>query len=445
MTASPARLPGDLKPADGRFGCGPSKVRPEALAELAERADGDGHLAPPGAGQGPGRRRREGLGELFGCRTATRSRSATAARTAFWDAAAACLVRERALHLAYGEFSSKFAKVTAGAPVPRRPDRRRGRAGRRARSPLADPGADVIAWAHNETSTGVMVGVERPAGAGEALVLIDATSAPAACRSTGQADAYYFAPQKALRRRRRLWLALLSPAAIDADRAARRRRRTLAAGVPLAARSRSRTRARTRPTTRRPWRRCSCSPTRSSGCWAAAGSTWCVQRSRTSAAHLYGWAERREFATPVRRRPGKRSPVVGTIDFSDEVDAAALAGDPARERDRRRRALPQARPQPAAGRDVPGGRARRRRGADGLRRLGASRTPPRCGDERFGRADADGSGPPGAGQGEDRRRRASTCCATSSTSSSASRCPSEELDAADRRVRRDPDPLGARS
>ncbi|HTX11089.1 MAG TPA: aminotransferase class V-fold PLP-dependent enzyme, partial [Solirubrobacteraceae bacterium] len=211
-------IPGDLKPADGRFGCGPSKVRPQAIANLA----GDG-----AAVMGTSHRQkpvkslvgeiRAGLRELFGLPNGYEVTLGNGGATAFWDAAAFGLVRERALHLTYGEFSSKFASVTAGAPFLADPVVVSADPG-----DAPDPGGlaapdgpvDVVTWAHNETSTGVMVPVQRPAATGDALVLIDATSGAGGLPvDVSQADAYYFAPQKSFAADGGLWVALLSPAA----------------------------------------------------------------------------------------------------------------------------------------------------------------------------------------------------------------------------------------
>ena len=170
------RIPDALKPADGRFGCGPSKVRPEALEKLATQNEliGTSHRQPPVKDLVA--RIRTGLGELFDMPDGYEVALGNGGTTAFWDAAAAWLVRERPLHLTYGEFSSKFVKATAGAPFLSDPIVVEAEAGD-APAPVADPEADVIAWAHNETSTGVMVPVERPESSGDSLVLIDATSA----------------------------------------------------------------------------------------------------------------------------------------------------------------------------------------------------------------------------------------------------------------------------
>src|ERR1700733_11620801 len=212
QTDTALQIPDDLKPADGRFGSGPSRVRREQLAHLA----GEG-AAVMGTShrQAPVKRLvgrvRAGLRELFLVPDGYEVLLGNGGTTAFWDAAACCLVRERALHLTYGEFSSKFAACTRGAPFLADPIVVAADAGD-APSPRSDPDADVIAWAHNETSTGVMVPVARPAGAGDALVLIDATSGAGGLPvDVAEADVYYFAPQKGFASDGGLWLALLSP------------------------------------------------------------------------------------------------------------------------------------------------------------------------------------------------------------------------------------------
>ena len=192
---APVQIPAELLPADGRFGCGPSKVRRDALEQLALRHDlmGTSHR------QAPVRdlvgRVREGLTELFSLPDGYEVVLGNGGSTAFWDVAASSLIRKRSLHLAFGEFSQKFATAVAGAPFLDDPIVVSSEPGT-APEPRADPDADVIAWAHNETSTGVMVDVQRPADAGDALVLIDATSGAGGLPvDASQADAYYFAPQ----------------------------------------------------------------------------------------------------------------------------------------------------------------------------------------------------------------------------------------------------------
>src|SRR4051794_14524925 len=215
MDATATRIPTELKPVDGRFGSGPSRVRREALARIAEAGDvmGTSHRQRPV--KDLVRRAREGLAELYDLPDGYEVVLGNGGTTAFWDAAAAWLVRDRALHLSFGEFSGKFAKVTAEAPFLADPivvDAEPGGAP----EARADPSADVIAWAHNETSTGVMVPVRRPADVGDALVLIDGTSAVGGLPlDARELDAYYFAPQKGLGSDGGIWLAFLGPAAVE--------------------------------------------------------------------------------------------------------------------------------------------------------------------------------------------------------------------------------------
>jgi len=323
-TTDTVQIPAELKPADGRFGCGPSKVRPEALAALAERSDliGTSHR------QAPVRdlvgRVRGGLAELFSLPEGYEVALGNGGTTAFWDAAAAWLVRERPLHLTYGEFSQKFAKATAAAPFLADPIVVEAEPGD-APAPTADPAADALAWAHNETSTGVMVPVERPTGSGDALVLIDATSGAAGLPvDVADADAYYFAPQKGFAADGGLWLALLSPAAIarieELDGAAGRWQPGFLSLQTALENSRKEQTYNT--------------PALATLLLLAdqvewmlgnGGLEWCVRRTSDSSGRLYGWAEASEVASPFVADPGKRSLVVGTIDFADSVDAAALA------------------------------------------------------------------------------------------------------------------------
>jgi phosphoserine aminotransferase len=323
-TTTSVEIPPQLRPADGRFGCGPSKVRPEALAALAGRADliGTSHR------QAPVRdlvgRIRDGLGELLGLPDGYEVALGNGGTTAFWDAAATCLVRERALHLAYGEFSQKFATVTAGAPFLDDPIVIEADPGD-APEPAADPAADAIAWAHNETSTGVMVDVRRPDGAGDALVLVDATSGAGGLPlDASQADAYYFAPQKALGADGGLWLAALSPAAVERiEQLEGAPGRWQPAFLSLRTALESSRKNQTYNT-----------PALATLLLLAdqvewmldgGGLEWCVARTRASSGHLYGWAEAADFATPFVADSAKRSLVVGTIDFADSVNAAAVA------------------------------------------------------------------------------------------------------------------------
>ena len=322
--ASAARIPDRINPADGRFGSGPSKVRPEALAKLAEATSviGTSHRQKPVkelVGQV-----RAGIAELFGVPEGYEVVLGNGGTTAFWDAAAACLISERALHLSYGEFSSKFAKVTESAPFLADPIVIEADPGD-APAPTADPGADVIAWAHNETSTGVAVPVVRPGAAGDALVLIDGTSGAAGLPlDPSQADAYYFAPQKGFGSDGGLWLALLSPAAIERiERLDGAAGRWQPAFLSLATALENSRKDQTYNTPalatlllladQLEWM------------LGSGGLDWCVERCASSAGHLYGWAESSDFAAPFVSDPAKRSPVVGTIDFDEAVDAATIA------------------------------------------------------------------------------------------------------------------------
>ena len=208
-------IPAEYKPADGRFGCGPSKVRPEQLAAVASAADvmGTSHRQQPVKSLVG--RVRAGLRSLFDLPDGYEVVLGNGGTTAFWDAAALGLVRQRSLHLSYGEFSSKFASVTKGAPFLADPVVVTADPGD-APTPVADPSCDLIGWAHNETSTGVMVPVTRPSGSDGALVAIDATSGAGGLPvDVRDADVYYFAPQKCFASDGGLWVALMSPAALE--------------------------------------------------------------------------------------------------------------------------------------------------------------------------------------------------------------------------------------
>jgi len=325
MTQTLLKIPDELKPVDGRFGSGPSRVRP---AQLANLAGAGAALMGTSHRQKPIRQLvadiRAGLGELFALPDGYEVALGNGGTTAFWDAAACCLVRARALHLSYGEFSSKFARCTAGAPFLGEPIVVEAEPGD-APEPTSDPSADVVAWAHNETSTGVMLPVVRPTG--DALVLIDATSAAGGLPvDVSEADAYYFAPQKGFASDGGLWLALLSPAAIERIEAIDSERpgaRWIPDFLSLATALENSRKDQTYNT-----------PAIATLLLLADQLRWMldngglegmVQRTGASADVLYGWAEAHASATPFVRQPAKRSLVVGTIDFSDDVDAAAVA------------------------------------------------------------------------------------------------------------------------
>ena len=327
MTQTLLQIPDELKPADGRFGSGPSRLRAGALERLASEGAavmGTSHR------QRPVRqlvaRVRSGLGELFSVPESYEVVLGNGGATAFWDAATCGLVRERAQHLVYGEFTSKFAACTSAAPFLAESLLVQADPGD-APAPTADPSADVIAWAHNETSTGVMVPVERPPGAHGALVLIDATSAAGGLPvDVRDADAYYFAPQKAFASDGGLWLALLSPAALERIEQIDRERpagRWIPSFLSLGTALENSRQDQTYNT-----------PAIATLFLLADQVEWMLEqggleqmvaRTRESSSHLYGWASAHQLAEPFVSDPAKRSLVVGTIDFTDRVDAAVLA------------------------------------------------------------------------------------------------------------------------
>ena len=325
-TAAQLTIPPDLKPSDGRFGCGPSKVRPEQVRHLLEHATdilGTSHRQRPvKAVVG---RVREGLRELFALPEGYEVALGNGGTTAFWDAAALGLVRERALHLTYGEFSSKFATVTKGAPFLEDPVVVTADPGDAPAVPSVPEGVDAIGWAHNETSTGVMLGVERPDGASsDALVLIDATSGAGGLPvDVAQADAYYFAPQKSFAADGGLWLALLSPAAQERIAELGTSGRWIPEFLSLTTALENSRKDQTYNT-----------PAVATLLLLAdqvewmlghGGLDWCVRRTTESSSALYGWAEASPYATPFVADAARRSLVVGTVDFDDGVDAAAVA------------------------------------------------------------------------------------------------------------------------
>jgi phosphoserine aminotransferase len=327
MTQTVLQIPPDLRPSDGRFGSGPSRLRPEQLIRLADEGPavmGTSHRQKPVKSLVA--QIRAGLREFFDLPEGYEIALGNGGTTAFWDAATCCLVRERALHLSYGEFSSKFAACTLGAPFLADPIIVQTEPGD-APEPRADPEADVIAWAHNETSTGVMVPVHRPSDAGEALVLIDATSGAGGLPvEVTEADAYYFAPQKGFASDGGLWLAVLSPAAterierLEADRGSAR---WIPDFLSLSTALENSRKDQTYNT-----------PAIATLFLLADQLAWMldhggleamVARTTASSAHLYQWADRRPQTTPFVADEAKRSLVVGTINFDEDIDAAALA------------------------------------------------------------------------------------------------------------------------
>ncbi len=318
-------IPDQLKPADGRFGSGPSKVRPAALAALAESGTtllGTSHR------QAPVRnlvgRVRDGVAALLGLPEGYEVVLGNGGTTAFWDVATHGLVRERSQHLSFGEFSAKFATAAQQAPWLAEPVVITSEPGTRP-SPLAEAGVDAYAWAHNETSTGVMAPVRRVLGADDgALVLVDATSGAGGLPvDVSEADAYYFAPQKSFASDGGLWVAALSPAALERAEEIAASDRHIPAFLDLKTAIDN---SRLNQTYNTPavatlflfaeqldWLN------------GNGGLEFALGRTSDSSSRLYTWAEKSEHATPYVADPADRSLVVGTIDFADHVDASAIA------------------------------------------------------------------------------------------------------------------------
>ena len=318
-------IPAELLPQDGRFGCGPSKVRPaqvDHLASLGRTVLGTSHRQAPVrtlVGQV-----RDGLSELFSLPEGYEIILGNGGSTAFWDIAAFGLVRDRAQHLVFGEFSAKFGSVTQKAPFLGASTIIKGEPGTLS-TPEAEAGVDVYAWPHNETSTGVMAPVKRVKGADEgALVLIDATSGAGGLPvDIAESDVYYFGPQKCFAAEGGLWLAAFSPAALERvdEIAASGRWVPDFFSLPTAI-----TNSRLNQTYNTPavstlvllanqikWMN------------GEGGLDWAVKRTTDSSSRLYDWAEATSYTSLFVADPSARSLVVGTIDFTDEVDAAAVA------------------------------------------------------------------------------------------------------------------------
>ena len=317
-------IPADLLPADGRFGCGPSKVRPEQLQSLVDvgaSVFGTSHRQKPV--KDVVGRVRSGLRELFSLPEGYEVVLGNGGTTAFWDAAAFGLIRERSQHFTYGEFSSKFASVAKANPFIGDPVVVSADPGS-APEIVADGSVDLIGWAHNETSTGVAVPVTRPAGSENALIAIDATSGAGGLPVTvTDSDVYYFAPQKSFAADGGLWLALMSPKALERVAEIKDSGRWTPdfLSLPIAVDNSSKDQTYNTPALATllllvdqiEWIN------------GNGGLDWATARTKDSSSRLYQWAEASEFATPFVTDPALRSQVVGTIDFNDDVDAAAVA------------------------------------------------------------------------------------------------------------------------
>jgi phosphoserine aminotransferase len=315
------RLPAAMLPGDGRFGCGPSKVRPaqiDALVAGATTLIGTSHRKPPvkklvGS-------IRAGLRELFSLSDGWEIVLGNGGTTVFWDAATFGLIVQRSQHLSFGEFSSKFAEASRAAPHLGEPTVIESAPGDHPEA-VAEAGIDLYALTHNETSTGVAMHLHRPEGGDPgSLVAVDATSAAGGLRwAPSEVDVYYFAPQKCFAADGGLWIAACSPAAIERIERIAASDRWVPASIDLGI---ALDNSRSNQTYNTPavatlimldeqirWMN------------AGGGLEWCASRSDESAAIVYGWAERREFATPFVADPAKRSTVVATIDLDDSVRA----------------------------------------------------------------------------------------------------------------------------
>jgi phosphoserine aminotransferase len=323
VSQTPA-IPAELLPNDGRFGSGPSKVPTRLLTAFADRGFqvmGTSHRQPPVKSLVA--RIRAGLATLFDLPEGYQVVLGNGGSTAFWDAAAFGLIRDKAQHLTFGEFSAKFAAVTRGAPFLAEPTVLAAEAGS-ASTPEFEPGVDAYAWPHNETSTGVMVDVRRVPGADDALHLIDGTSAAAGIDvDIAETDVYYFAPQKGFAGEGGLWLAFFSPAAIERVAQLKASGRWIPPSLDLATAVDNSAKNQTynTPAIATLWLLAHEVETMVH----AGGLDQLTKRTADSSARLYSWAEASEFATPFVADPALRSQVVGTVDFDPEVDAARLA------------------------------------------------------------------------------------------------------------------------
>ncbi|MBX3284824.1 MAG: phosphoserine transaminase [Actinobacteria bacterium] len=317
-------IPADLLPADGRFGSGPSKVRPEAVAALAAE---EGYLGTSHR-QAPVKfmvsRLRNAVAELFALPDGYEVILGNGGTTVFWDAATFGLVERKSQHLSFGEFSSKFAECTRRAPFLDDPTVISSDPGT-APSAQAEAGVDLYALTHNETSTGVATEIKRPEGADAgALVAVDATSAAGGLRfDAGETDVYYFAPQKCLGSDGGLWIAAVSPAAMERIERLATGDRWIPASIDLKIAMENSLKDQTYNT-----------PALATIFLAVHQMEWINQngglgfssgRCARSAEIIYGWAERSDYATPYVTDPALRSNVVATIDIDDSVDATVIS------------------------------------------------------------------------------------------------------------------------
>ncbi|MEU2788886.1 phosphoserine transaminase [Streptomyces sp. NPDC007100] len=319
------QIPADFKPADGRFGAGPSKVRTEALDALAATGSsllGTSHRQAPVKNLVG--KVRDGVRTLFQLPEGYEVVLGNGGSTAFWDIATHGLIEHKSQHLTFGEFSSKFAKAAKLAPWLAEPTLVAAEPGSHP-DPKAEEGVDVYAFTHNETSTGVAAPIERVAGADAgSLVLVDATSGAGGLPvDIAQTDVYYFAPQKSFASDGGLWIGVFSPAALERARSVHASGRHIPEffSLPTAIDNSLKNQTYNTPALstlfllneQLEWIN------------GQGGLDWAVSRTAASSKALYGWAEKAAYATPFVTDPAKRSQVIGTIDFDEGIEAAAVA------------------------------------------------------------------------------------------------------------------------
>jgi phosphoserine aminotransferase len=331
-TTSPADIviPASILPSDGRFGSGPSKVRPSALQALACSGTtflGTSHRQRPVCSMVG--RLRAGLGELFSLPDGYEVVLGNGGSTCFWDIASFCLIERRSQHLSFGEFSGKFASVVAACPHLEAPEVICSEPGTHP-SVVAHEGIDLYALTHNETTTGVSMEVRRPAGsedvdgAVDAIVAVDATSAAGGLRvEVAECDVYYFAPQKCFASDGGLWVALCSPKALARVRSIAASGRWVPAFLDLGIAIESSAKDQTYNTPA--LATLALMVDQLEWMLGNGGLAWAAARCDASAKALYGWASASAFATPFVVEPAERSHVTGCIDLAPTVDARAVA------------------------------------------------------------------------------------------------------------------------
>lgn len=318
-------IPAEFKPADGRFGAGPSKVRPEQLAALSALGSsvmGTSHRQKAVKSQVG--RLRAGLKDLFQLPEGYEVVLGNGGSTAFWEVAVFGLLRDKGQFLTFGEFGSKFAKAAKDAPFVGEPQIIKGEPGS---APVFTPteGIDLYATPHNETSTGVAVELRRPVGIDEdALFVVDATSGAGGLPvDISEVDVYYFAPQKSFGSDGGLWIALMSPRALERAQEIKATGRYIPAFLDLVTAIENSALDQTYNT-----------PALATMIMMAeqidwfnsnGGLEWCVARTHQSSSALYSWAESASYAEPFVTDPALRSQVIGTIDFDDAIDATVIA------------------------------------------------------------------------------------------------------------------------